>query len=124
MAYSFLNTTTYTNQLAAQQQLMSQIEDAIDTPLGAGFSLNSYDSDLIEIVASESVEPQGNVSMTEEVETPDIDEPEVDDRADMDLINSMFTEEAPAPQRVRTRTIIQEDDDEEEAPASIPTNGK
>lgn len=128
MAYSFLNTTTYTNQLAAQQQLLSQLQEAASTPLGSGFDLNSYDNDLVEIVAGESVEPQGNVPMTDDlVEQPDIDdsflnEPEIDDRVEMDLINSMFQEETPA-SRVRTRTV-QPEEDEDEGTTTYQPNGR
>lgn len=129
MAYSFLNTTTYTNQLAAQQRLLSQLQEAANTPLGSGFDLNSYDNDLIEIVAGESVEPQGNVPMTDDLaEQPDIDdsflnEPEIDDRVEMDLINSMFQEETPTP-RVRTRTVQPEEEEEDEGTTTYQSNGK
>src|ERR1700749_596277 len=131
MAYNFLNTTTYTNQLAQQQQLIAQMQEAVamQTPLGSGFDLNSYDNDLVEIVDADEVAPQGDVPMQQDVQQPDIlDEPEPDDRFDMDLINSMSEETTPPPKpKVQTRTVYVDqrgNETEDESSNHTYRNGK
>lgn len=135
MAYDFLNTTTYTNQLAQQQQMLQQLQDAaasMQTPLGSGFDLNNYDNDLIEIVAGEVPETDNSSSDLMEQPTTQqddfLDESTPDDRVDMELINSMFTQDEPTP-KPRTRTVyVQQDnnnnDNEDTGKTSYDSNGK
>jgi hypothetical protein len=129
MAYNFLNTTTYSKDLAEQQDLLSYLASAQQTPLGAGHDLSSIDSDLIEMVVGN--EQEDAMSPNEDlVEAPAVTEDdfseEPDDKADMELLNMLFQEEPAAPQRVRTYTPPSpvEDEDEDNKGKTTSSNGR
>jgi hypothetical protein len=127
MAYSFLNTTTYTRQLEDQENLLAQMMSNIDTPVGAGMDLADIDSDLIEITTREQEASPISEELVEQESIEDDFFAEVDDKADMELLDMIFEEEA-TPQRQRTRTPsiqpIEEPEEESNSGTTYRPNGK
>jgi hypothetical protein len=121
MAYNFLNKTTYSNDPLAQgdfEQFIPSTQSA--TPLGAGISDTSFDSDLIEMVSAEDA--VNEASAIPEIDTPDVeDEKESDPQVDWEIMNMLFQEEPEAAPRARAYTPPpSNEDDEEEAPTTPP----
>jgi hypothetical protein len=88
MAYNFLNKTTFSDDLAAQQDILSQLAISIDSP-----EYENIDPDLIQII--DTFDDVDDVEPVEQEEiTPD-DEflAEPDENADMELLNMLFSEE-------------------------------
>jgi hypothetical protein len=94
MSYDYLNETTYTNDLAQQQDMLGYISSQLANEENDGFI--DFDSDLIEIADNEEV--QNNEPEVEEPTSENNPEIELDDDmdgTDMELLNFLFSEKSP-----------------------------
>jgi len=120
MAYNFLNRTTYANDPLAQGDFEQFIPQPQSTPLGAGFSDTPFESDLIEMVATDDVINEA-AQQVQEVESTVEDEQESDPQVDWELMNMIFAEEPAAAPRQRSYTPPpSNEDDEEETQSAAP----
>lgn len=121
MAYDFLKSTTYSNDPLAQGDFDQFIPSSQSTPLGAGFSDTSFDSDLVEMVVADE-EAQASPTDPNLVEVPVVEEePDQDPQVDMEILNMIFQEDPEAAPRQRSYTPPPPTIEEEEEPAPTPT---
>jgi hypothetical protein len=135
MAYSFLNSTTYSNDPLVQGDFSAFLpaQTQQESPLGSGLDLPE-DSDLIEIVASASNNIESDEQDVTQEQSPSVQERDLsedsDPQVDMELLNFMFQQEPEVKRRVRSYTPpppSTEEDNEDNTPAPIvkaPRSGK
>lgn len=91
MAYDYLNTTTYENQLQDQEDMLQYMMDQENAPEGTG-DLETIEPDLIEMLGKEDGTDEPSEEQPEPEENAEFNYDDDDTNTDMEFLNFLFDE--------------------------------